>query len=117
MDNGKFVFGAPNQNEPPRGEPDPGQRAHLPSHTSPPCFFFTLDLPEEAELYLDWGYESRLYEEDLLTDTQGLKVIPIRKGKASGMLPGPSTWPLWAGGWGRRWVACFKPSSPSVSKQ
>jgi len=40
-----------------------------------------LDLPEGAELYMDRGYESHLYE-DLLREAQGIVPMVIRRGKA-----------------------------------
>jgi hypothetical protein len=72
-----------------------------------------LDLPEGAELYMDRGYESHLYE-DLLREAQGIVPMVIRRGTVGGMCPGCSTWPSWGGGWWRRWGACCTPCFPGA---
>jgi hypothetical protein len=72
-----------------------------------------LDLPEGAELYMDRGYESYLYE-DLLREAQGIVPMVIRRGTVGGMCPGPSTWPSWGGGWWRRWGACCTPGQVAI---
>jgi predicted transposase len=45
-----------------------------------------LDLPEGAELYMDRGYESHLYE-DLLREAQGIVPMVIRRGNSRRYVP------------------------------
>jgi hypothetical protein len=65
----------------PRGEPDPGELHDLAS-----LLLLPLDLPEGAELYLDRGYESHLYE-DLLREAQGVVPMVIRRRNSRRYLP------------------------------
>jgi hypothetical protein len=68
-------------------------------HDLSPLLLLPLDLPEGAELYMDRGYESHLYE-DLLREAQGIVPMVIRRGNSRRYVP----WPQYLAIVGRRVV-------------